>query len=70
MASKKVASKAILSLSVTIGRVLLIGLALFLHPGCFCLAYHYFLCKSLLCGSIYTDANLKLSFEKLKATTF
>ena len=23
--------------------LLLIGLALFLHPGCFCLAYHYFL---------------------------
>ena len=22
--------------------LLLIGLALFLHPGCFCLAYHYF----------------------------
>ena len=21
----------------------LIGLTLFLHPGCFCLAYHYFL---------------------------
>ena len=23
--------------------LLLIGLALFLYPGCFCLAYHYFL---------------------------
>ena len=23
--------------------LLLIGLALFLHPRCFCLAYHYFL---------------------------
>ena len=28
--------------------LLLIGLAHFLHPGCFCLAYHYFL------GSINT----------------
>ena len=28
--------------------LLLIGLALFLHPGCFCLAYHYFL-------EVYTD---------------
>ena len=26
--------------------LLLLGLALFLHPRCFCLAYHYFLYKS------------------------
>ena len=27
---------------VPICNAALIGLALFLHPGCFCLAYHYF----------------------------
>ena len=41
---------------------------MFLHPRCFCLAYHYFLYKqiSLLYRSIYADGTLKLSFEKLK----
>ena len=44
----------------------------FLHPRCFCLAYHYFLYKqiSLLFRSIYADATLKLSFEKLKPAIF
>ena len=40
----------------------------FLHPGCFCLAYHYFL--SLLYRSIYADATLKLNFKKLIPASF
>ena len=40
--------------------MVLLGLALFLHPRCFCLAYHYFLSTYYFIAKYIIAINLKI----------